>query len=80
MFYSLLYKNRNDAEEKEERGEKRGVNAAVAERWRRRASLARSMEVPAKKVQGRGPLWPATPVGDKDTQGVSPTTYSHCFV
>jgi len=51
-----LYKNRNDAEEKEERGEKRGVNAAVAERWRRRASLARSMEVPAKKVQGRGPL------------------------
>ena len=38
----------------EERRE--GDNAAVAERWRRRASLARSMEVPAKKVQGRGPL------------------------
>lgn len=38
----------------EERRE--GGNAAVAERWRRRVSLARSMEVPAKKVQGRGPL------------------------
>lgn len=31
-------------------------------------------------LQRRGPLWPANPVGDRHSQGVSPTTSSHCFV
>lgn len=36
--------------------DERGGNAAVAERWRWRAPLARSIGVPAKGVQGRRPL------------------------
>ena len=44
-------------QKRRKRDERReGGNAAVAEQWRWSAPLARSIEVPAKGVQGRGPL------------------------
>lgn len=53
LFYSLLYKNRNEAEEEEERWGGVG-NAAVAERWRRRASLWPGASRSQQSGTGRG--------------------------